>query len=86
MCNNGVNFGQFETMLDMLDDHVKTDRRWAHNLAHLAEDAGMDVADESLHKAMKMLDEVRALISEAKDSLEDLGNNHGVATVTVELV
>lgn len=86
MCNNGVNFGQFETMLDMLDDHVKTDRRWAHNLAHLAEDANMAVADESLHKAMKMLDEVRALISEAKDSLEDLGNNHGVTTVTVELV
>ena len=86
MCNNGVNTGQFESMLEMLDDHVKVDRRWAHNLAHMAEDAGMSVADESLHQAMKMLDDVRALIAEAKDSLEDLGGNTGVATVTVELV
>ena len=39
MCTNGVNTGQFEQMIDQIDDHIKLERRWAHTLAHQAEDA-----------------------------------------------
>ena len=41
MCTNGINTGQFEQMISQIDDHVKLERRWAHNLAHQAEDAGL---------------------------------------------
>ena len=40
MCTNGINTGQFEQMIEQIDDHVKLERRWAHNLAHQAGDAG----------------------------------------------
>ena len=36
MCTNGINTGQFEQMIDQIDDHIKLERRWAHNLAHNA--------------------------------------------------
>ena len=29
MCTNGVNTGQFETMIEQIDDHVKLERRCA---------------------------------------------------------
>ena len=40
MCSNGINTGQFEQMIDQIDDHIKLERRWVHNLAHQAGDAG----------------------------------------------
>ena len=33
MCTNGINTGQFEQMIEQIDDHIKLERRWAHNLA-----------------------------------------------------
>ena len=33
MCTNGVNTGQFDQMVEQIDDHVKLERRWTHNLA-----------------------------------------------------
>ena len=33
MCTNGVNTGQFEQMIDQIDDHIKLERRWSHTLA-----------------------------------------------------
>ena len=36
MCTNGVNTGQFEQMIDQIDDHIKLERRWSHTLAHQA--------------------------------------------------
>ena len=71
MCTNGVNTGQFEQMIDQIDDHVKLERRWAHTLAHQAEDAGFMQVGAKLHEAQSALDEVRALLSDAKDALED---------------
>ena len=32
MCTNGINTGQFEQMIEQIDDHIKLERRWAHNL------------------------------------------------------
>ena len=84
MCTNGVNTGQFEQMIEQIDDHVKLERRWAHNLAHQAVDAGFATVSEKLHAAQALLDEVRAALDEAKDALED--DASASSNVTVNLV
>ena len=71
MCTNGINTGQFEEMIEQIDDHVRLERRWTHNLAHKAEDASYCTVGEKLHEAMQQLDNVRALLDEAKDAIED---------------
>ena len=71
MCTNGVNTGQLEQMIEMIDDHIKVERRWAHNLAHEAGDAGFSTVSQKLHDVMSQLDSVRASLSDAKDALED---------------
>lgn len=83
MCSNGVNLDQFETMLEMLDDHIKVERRWVHNLGHKAEDAGFQAAGAKLHEAMHALDNVRALLDDAKDALEDDASSAEGVTVTL---
>ena len=84
MCTNGVNTGQLELMIEQIDDHVKLERRWAHNLAHNAEDAGFATVSAKLHAAQALLDDVRALLDEAKDALEE--DADGASGVTVSLV
>ncbi len=84
MCTNGVNLGQFDQMIDQIDDHIKLERRWTHTLAHMAEDSGFATAGEKLHKAQAALDEVRAYLADAKDALEDDAEN--ASGVSVSLV
>ncbi len=84
MCTNGINTGQFEQMIDQISDHIRLERRWTHDLAHQAEDAGFDTVSDKMHEAFRMLDEVRALLDDAKDALED--DAEAAAQVTVELV
>ncbi len=84
MCTNGVNTGQFEEMMDMIDDHVKLERRWAHTLAHKAGDAGFAITSEKLHAVQALLDDVRAAIDDAKEALEEDAENS--KNVTVSLV
>lgn len=71
MCSNGVNVGQLETMISMVDDVCKVSRRQMHDLAHMAEDAGYATVGARLHAAQAMMDDVRALLDEAKDAVED---------------
>ena len=71
MCTNGINTGQFELMIDQIDDHIKLERRWVHNLGHNAADAGFPTVGEKLHEAMSLLDQVRATLDDAKESMED---------------
>ena len=71
-------------MIEQIDDHIKLERRWAHNLAHQAEDAGFATVSEKLHAAQALLDEVRAALDEAKDALED--DAEAGSNVTVNLV
>ncbi|MCI9129628.1 MAG: dynein gamma chain protein [Eggerthellaceae bacterium] len=71
MCANGVNTGQLEVMIEMIDDVCKVSRRQMHNLAHTAEDAGFQTVGMKLHAAQSMMDDVRALLDEAKDAIED---------------
>ena len=70
MCTNGINTGQFEQMIEQIDDHIKLERRWAHNLAHQAEDAGFETAGEKLHAAMSALDDIRALAAVSEGAIE----------------
>ena len=84
MCTNGVNTGQLEQMIDQVDDHIKLERRWSHTLAHLAGDAGFEATYEKLHQVQTLLDEARAVLSDAKDALED--DAETVANVMVNLV
>lgn len=84
MCANGVNTGQLELMIDQIDDHIKLERRWTHNLAHSAEDAGFPTVGARLHAAQALLDDVRALLDEAKDAIED--DSEAATGVTVALV
>ena len=55
MCTNGVNTGQFEQMIDQIDDHIKLERRWSHTLAHNAGDAGFTATSEKLHAVQALL-------------------------------
>ena len=71
MCTNGINTAQFELMIASIDDHLKLERRWSHNLAHQAEDAGYATVSEKLHRAQALIDEARAALDEATDALED---------------
>ena len=71
MCTNGGNTGQLETMIEMIDDLCKVSRRQVHNLAHTAEDAGYETVGSKLHAAQSLMDDVRALLDEAKDAIED---------------
>ena len=84
MCTNGINTGQFEQMIDQIDDHIKLERRWAHTLAHNASDAGFETVGEKLHQVQALLDEVRSTLDDAKDALEDDAQN--ASGVTVSLV
>lgn len=84
MCTNGVNTGQFEQMIEQIDDHIKLERRWTHTLAHQASDAGFETAGEKLHAVQALLDDVRAALDDAKDALEDDAQN--ASGVTVSLV
>lgn len=84
MCTNGINTGQFELMITQIDDHIALERRWVHKLAHQAGDAGFATVDDKLHAVQELLDEARALMTDAKDALEeDAANAPGV---TVNLV
>ena len=66
-----------------IDDHIKLERRWAHSLGHTAGDAGYATVSEKLHAAQALLDDVRALLDEAKDALEDDAESAGGVTVSL---
>lgn len=84
MCSNGVNTGQFKMMMEQIDDQLALQRRWTHRLAHTAGDAGFAKTDETLHQIQTLLDDARALITDAKDILDEEAENG--SGVTIELV
>ena len=83
MCTNGVNTGQFEQMIAQIDDHIALERRWTHKLAHQAGDAGFATVDDKLHSVQELLDEARALRTDAKDALESDAEAAGGVTVSL---
>lgn len=84
MCTNGVNSNQFKMMLEQMDDQIALNRRWVHKLYHSAQDASYAKTSQSLKEIQGLLDEARALITDAQDAVDkDQSDSSGV---TVSLV
>jgi hypothetical protein len=84
MCQNGVNTGQFKLMLEQMDDQIALNRRWMHKLYHTADDASFDETAQTLKEIQGLLDDARALLTDAQDAVDkDAESGKGV---TVELV
>ncbi len=84
MCTNGVNTAQFKMMLEQMDDQVALNRRWTHKMYHSASDAGYDKTAQTLKEIQGLLDEARALFTDAQDALDK--DAETVSNVTVNLV
>lgn len=84
MCTNGVNVSQFKMMLEQMDDQVALNRRWTHKLYHNAADASYETTAQTLKEIQSLLDDARALLTDAQDALDkDTADSSGV---TVNLV
>jgi hypothetical protein len=81
MCTNGVNYSQFKTNIEQIDETVALTRRWTHRAFHLADGASQPKTAAKLQAAQSLLDEVRALLGEASDIAETEAASAGV-TVT----
>lgn len=86
MCANGVNTEQLLQLVDMVRDHIAIEYRWSHRLAHTAEDGGFATASEKLHKAQAMLADVRAMLDEAQEAIENEAITASKGSATVKLV
>lgn len=82
MCTNGINTGQFEQMIDQIDDHIKLERRWAHNPCPQASVLDSPPLVKSFTACNALLDEVRATLDDAKDALDEDAENASGVTVT----
>ncbi|MDR1713484.1 MAG: hypothetical protein LBR39_04965 [Coriobacteriales bacterium] len=83
MCTNGVNTGQFKSSIEQIDEAVALTRRWTHRAYHTAESGEQLRTAAKLREAQTLLDEVRALLSEAADIVEE---EAAVGGVTVQAV
>lgn len=84
MCTNGVNDGQLKTMIEQMDDQVALNRRWVHKMYHSADDAEYAVTAQILKEVQGLMDEARALLTDAQDAVDkDASSTSGV---TVNLV
>ena len=84
MCTNGVNTSQFKMMIEQMDDQVALNRRWIHKLYHSADAASYARTAELLKEIQGQLDDVRALLTDAQDALDD--DAESASNVTVNLV
>jgi hypothetical protein len=84
MCTNGVNTDQFKMMLEQMDDQVALNRRWTHKLYHKADDNSYENTAAILKEIQGLMDEARALLTDAQDAVDkDASSAPGV---TVSLV
>lgn len=81
MCSNGVNTNQLKATIQQIDEAIALNRRWTHRCYHLANDGQMPKTADKLQQVQSMLDEVRALLDEATEAVEDDDSN-----ISVELV
>lgn len=84
MCTNGVNTSQFKMMLEQMDDQVALNRRWTHKLFHQADDNGYEKTAAVLKEVQGLMDEARALLTDAQDALDK--DASAASGVTVNLV
>jgi len=83
MCTNGVNATQLKAAIEQIDEAVALTRRWTHRSYHTADNGLMAKTAAKLQQAQSLLDEVRALLSEAGDLSEE---EAGASNVSVNLV
>jgi len=83
MCTNGVNTTQFKSAIEQIDEAVALTRRWTHRSFHLMEDSAFLKTATKLREAQTLLDEVRALLSEATDTVETEAATAGVTVTAV---
>lgn len=84
MCTNGVNATQFKMMLEQMDDQIALNRRWTHKLYHSADDNSYEQTARCLREVQTLLDDVRALLTDAQDAFDKDAQN--LSGVTVNLV
>lgn len=84
MCTNGVNETQFKMMLEQMDDQIALNRRWTHKLYHSADDNSYAQTATILKEAQGLLDDIRALLSDAQDAFDK--DQEKLSGVTVNLV
>lgn len=83
MCQSGVNNNQLKTMITMASDSVSLTQEWVKEIHHLAGHAGLETEGD-IAQAQKLLGQVRLLLLNAENSVEDTPHSHG--DVHVELV
>jgi hypothetical protein len=79
MCTNGVNATQFKSTIEQIDEAVALTRRWTHRAYHTADGAQQTKTAAKLREAQGLLDEVRALLSDAADIVEEEADSAGVS-------
>ena len=84
MCTNGVNASQFKMMLEHMDDQIALNRRWTHKLFHSADDNSYAQTAAILKEAQGLLDDVRALLTDAQDAFDK--DQESLSGVTINLV
>jgi hypothetical protein len=67
-----------------MDDTLAVNRRWIHKMAHTVEDNGYAKTSEVMHQVQALLDDARALLTDAKDAIEE--DDEKLGGVTVSLV
>ncbi|MCL2339810.1 MAG: dynein gamma chain protein [Actinomycetia bacterium] len=83
MCTNGINTDQFESNIEQIDEILVLSRRWIHRDFHQVEAANYLKTAAKLREAQSLLDDVRALLTDARDNLE---NEAALANVTVQAI
>ena len=83
MCNNGVNTSQLKSSIEQIDEAIALSRRWTHRLYHLADNGGHSKTADKLEAAQRLLDDVRAILDEAGDAVDD--DAAAISNVSVEL-
>mgnify|MGYP002530234936 CR=1 FL=1 len=72
MCTNGINTGQFEMMIEQIDDHLKLERRWAHTLGHKAGDAGYETVSTEVFAKMADTQTPQGILTVLEQPVYDL--------------
>lgn len=70
MCTSGIDVAKIESMIDMIDDHVALEYRWAHKVAHMLEEANATAASEAMYETQRMFADARSALAGAKCSME----------------
>ena len=83
MCTNGVNASQYKMMLEQMDDQIALNRRWTHKLYHVADDNQFAQTAAIMKEVQGLLDEARALLTDAQDTFDKEQTENSGVTVTL---